>query len=276
MRSILTIAGSDSCGGAGLQADLKVFAAYGLHGACAVTCITSQNTRGVRDVFPVPSAVIGKQLAAVFEDLDIAAVKSGVLGSVAAVEAVAEKLQHHALPYVLDPVTLASTGAMLGDAGTLDECVSRLSPLATVAPPIALEPAALTGATLRDREDAAKAGRALLGTGANAVLVKGGHLADDPGTDVLVTAEAVTVYPGELIVALHTHGTGCTLASAMAAGLALGWPLPRAIVHARDFTQGAIRGGYSIGSGAGPVDPLFLFRRGGEEPWPATAVGQSA
>ena len=262
MKTVLTIAGSDSSGGAGLQADLKVFSAHGLHGASVVTCVTAQNTMDVSHVFPLPREVIDAQLDAVFDDLDVTAIKSGVLGSVGAVEVVAAHLERHPLPYVLDPVAIASSGSALGSAAVVEACAVLLFPLATLITPNALEAAALTGTQVRDRRDAETAGRALLASGGRAVLVKGGHLEDDLGTDVLVTPEGVRVYPGGRIAAIHAHGTGCVLASAIAARLALGWPLADAVSEAREYARRAIRGGYSIGEGAGPVDPLFFLRSG--------------
>jgi hydroxymethylpyrimidine/phosphomethylpyrimidine kinase len=260
VKTVLTIAGSDSGGGAGIQADLKVFAAHGLHGTCAVTCVTAQDTQRVREVFVLPGDTVSSQMAAVLDDFDVAAVKSGVLGSADVVVAVAGQVAGQPLPYVLDPVAVTSTGSQLASAQSVQACIRLLFPLATLITPNALEAAALTGMHVRDRDDAERAGRALIAGGARAVLVKGGHLVDDPGTDVLVTGDGVRAYPGELIATKNTHGTGCVLSAAIAARLGLGWPLAEAVAQAKAYTAAAIQAGYCAGSGPGPVDPLWSLR----------------
>jgi hydroxymethylpyrimidine/phosphomethylpyrimidine kinase len=269
LTAVLTIAGSDSSGGAGIQADLKALAANGVHGACVVTAVTAQNSLAVEEVFDLPAAVVEAQLHAVFADIAVRAVKSGMFGSAGAAAAIADALDGRDLPYVLDPVMVSTTGRSLLPEEALRLAVDRLFPLATLITPNALEAARLTGLAVRDRHDAERAGAALLETGCAAVLVKGGHLEHGQGTDVLVTAAGATVFPADRQTNPNTHGTGCTLASAIAAQLAHGRPLADAVDSARAYVVRAIAAGSQLGAGAGPVDPFFFLRGLGPEPWAA-------
>jgi len=260
MKTVLAIAATDSCGGAGLAADIRAIAANGAHAAIAVTAVTSQSTHSVESVYPLPAMVLHDQLRAVFSDIPVAALKSGVIGSPASAAIVAELLAPLVLPYVLDPVAVATSGGLLNAPGTTEAIVDRLFPLATLITPNAIEAAALTGFEVRTRDDAARAGRALLDSGCGAVLVKGGHLDEDDAIDVLVTRAGVHVFESPRFGNPNTHGTGCTLASAIAAHLANGHGLADAVRLGREFVAGAIRSGYAVATGPGPVDQLWSFR----------------
>jgi hydroxymethylpyrimidine/phosphomethylpyrimidine kinase len=260
---VLSIAGSDGSGGAGIQADLKTIEAAGMHAATVVTAVTAQSTRGVLRVFVLPADVVRQQLDAVLSDLRIGAIKSGMLGDADVVRAVAAGLRAAARrPYVLDPVLAASDGTPLLAADALGVLASELFPLATLVTPNAPEASRLSGVEVRTLADAERAGRRLLsgGSGPAAVLVTGGHLEDARGTDLLVTAQESIPFPGEWIDTPHTHGTGCVLSAAIAARLAAGMPLADAVGAARGFVSAAVRHGRRIGAGSGPVDPLHGLR----------------
>jgi hydroxymethylpyrimidine/phosphomethylpyrimidine kinase len=250
---ILIIAGSDSGGGAGIQADIKTVTMFGGHAMTAVTAITAQNTLGVEAVLPVPAELVLRQLDMVVDDLGVDAVKIGMIGSPATARAIAERLASLAVPIVFDPVMVASSGAALADAATV-AAFDRLSRVATVTTPNLPELEVLTMEridTLAALEDAAR--RQALGTG-KAVLAKGGHLPGDWLTDVLAEPDGlVTRWESERIDTPHTHGTGCTLASGIAVGLAEGLNLARAIARARDYVRRAIRAAPGFGAGHGPL-----------------------
>jgi hydroxymethylpyrimidine/phosphomethylpyrimidine kinase len=257
----LTIAGSDSGGGAGIQADLKTFSALGAYGASVITAITAQNTRAVTAVHPVPIDVIAAQLDAVFDDFAVAAVKIGMLGGPDVIATVADSLGDtraaRGVPIVLDPVMVAKSGAQLLPDAAVAALRARLLPLADLVTPNLPEAACLLGAAVATGEHAmAEQGRALLALGAKAVLMKGGH-ADGPRcVDLLVTADgAVLRLEAPRLSTRNTHGTGCTLSSAIAVGLARGETLPEAVKAAHAYLQGAIAAaaGLEVGSGHGPV-----------------------
>jgi hydroxymethylpyrimidine/phosphomethylpyrimidine kinase len=264
---VLTIAGSDSSGGAGIQADLKAIEACGCHAATAITAITAQNTLGVRKAEVLAPALVREQIRAVLDDLDVRAVKSGMLGDAAVVRAVAAEIaERPELPYVLDPVLVSQTGHSLFDRQALDDLRSALVPRAWLVTPNALEAGVLAGTgPVEGPEDARRAGKTLLDLGARAVLVKGGHFADRRGTDVLVTPAGVREFVAAAIDTPHTHGSGCTYSAAIAACLALGHDLADAIGRAKTFVTEAIRHGAAIGRGAGPTDPFHAWRRAAEE-----------
>lgn len=250
----LTIAGSDSGGGAGIQADLKTFAAHGVYGASVITAITAQNTRAVRAVHNVPADVVAAQLDAVLDDLPIDAVKIGMLSSADIITAVAARLQHHHVPViVLDPVMVAKSGDALLRDDAIQALIDHLLPLATLLTPNLPEAARLLGRPhIDDTEDAA---RALLEFGSGAVLLKGGHADSDAIEDVLVIRDIPTPfrYQHTRVRTLNTHGTGCTLSSAIAAELACGLPLPDAVSAAITWLHAAITHAWSLGGGHGPV-----------------------
>lgn len=269
MRIALTIAGSDSGGGAGIQADLKTFQRFGVFGTSVVTAITAQNTVGIRAVHAVPIEIIDAQLAALAEDLPPAALKSGMLGSADATRAVAAAITRYRWgPYVLDPVMVASSGARLLDPDAEIELRRRLLPLASVVTPNLEEAAALAGHPVRDAAAMERAGQALLGMGAGAALIKGGHLAEETLVDVLVTPDLVRHFEHPRIATRSTHGTGCTLSAAITAGLARrleGWtrdrPVPpdiltSVVADALEYVQRAIAGAPGLGGGIGPLNHL--------------------
>jgi len=254
MGRVLILAGSDSGGGAGIQADIKAVTMMGGFAATAITAITVQNTLGVHGVHPLPLELIAAQARAVLEDIGTDAVKTGMLGSVEVVETVAALLDEADAPAVVDPVMVAKGGhPLLPDAAV--EAVKRLMiPRAALLPPNAPEAEALTGLAVRDIDGQRRAGEALLAMGARAVLMKGGHVDGPTVIDLLMTADGETVLEAERIDTRHTHGTGCTLASACAAGLALGRPLEVAVAEAWAYVGEAIRRAPGLGGGHGPLD----------------------
>ncbi len=260
MKTVLVLAATDSCGGAGLGADIRAVAANGAHAATVVTAVTAQSSQAVKAVFPIPAGVVAAQLKAVAGDLTLSAVKSGVVGSSENVAVIAGVLTGLRAPYVLDPVAMATSGKPLANPATIDTIAARLFPLATLLTPNGLEASALTGFPVRTRDDAARAGRALLASGCGAVLVKGGHLEEEDAVDVLITRDSVSVFASPRLAQPNTHGTGCTLASAIAARLANGYELAEAVRLGREFVRRAIQAGYRVGAGPGPVDQLWALR----------------
>ncbi len=267
--TVLTIAGSDSSGGAGIQADLKAIAANGGYGASVITAITAQNTVGVTAAETVSPALLTAQLDAVFDDLQIAAVKTGMLADAGTIEIVAEALEVRRPPaLVCDPVMISKSGHPLLPPDCADLLARRLLPLADLVTPNVAEVTALTGLEPRDAAEAEEAGRRLLRLGARAVLVKGGHLAGDPATDVLVQPTGSRRFPGTMHQTRHTHGTGCTYSAAIATWLARGVDLVEAVGRSKRFIDHAIRHGLEVGRGHGPTDPFFFMRSNEEgEAW---------
>lgn len=253
----LTIAGSDSGGGAGVQADLKTFSALGVYGASVLTALTAQNTRAVTAVHRVPPEMVRAQLDAVFDDLAVAAVKIGMLASADLIEVVAQHLHGRTVPVVVDPVMVAKSGDALLEDGAVAALRARLLPLASVLTPNLPEAARLLGvAPAADEPAMLEQGRALLALGAHAVLMKGGHARGEQCIDLLVSADAPPLrFVAPRQSTRNTHGTGCTLSSAIAAGLASGMSLPDACARAHAYLQGAIRAAdqLAVGSGHGPV-----------------------
>ena len=258
---LLSIAGSDSGGGAGVQADLKTFAALGCFGTSAITALTAQNTTGVRAIHPVPLDMLAAQIDAVVEDIGVDAVKIGMLHSAPTIETVAAALARHDLrQVVLDPVMVATSGAALIDPSAIAALVRLLFPRALLVTPNLDEAAMLVGRTLHTEADMAAAAQQLLDMGARAVLLKGGHLAGDTVADLLLQAGAPPLWlRAPRIATPNTHGTGCTLSSAIAAYLALGDDLPLAVQQARDFVRAALAAGASVrtGAGSGPLNHGF-------------------
>ncbi|QXQ08440.1 bifunctional hydroxymethylpyrimidine kinase/phosphomethylpyrimidine kinase [Sphingosinicellaceae bacterium] len=249
---ILIVAGSDSSGGAGIQADLRTVQALGGYGMTAITAVTVQNTLGVSGVHAVPPAVVAAQMRACLDDIGADAVKIGMLGGADVIAAVAEVLAGLKIPVVLDPVMVAKGGAVL----LADDAVAalmRLLPLATIVTPNAPELAALSGTEIEDEADMLLAAQELLGQGVRAVLAKGGHLEGDEVADWLVTRAGQVRFAGPRIDTRHTHGTGCTLASALAVGLARGLGLEDASRQARDYVHQAILAAPGFGGGHGPL-----------------------
>jgi hydroxymethylpyrimidine/phosphomethylpyrimidine kinase len=259
----LTIAGSDSGGGAGIQADLKTFEAFGVFGTTVITAVTAQNTLGVSAVHPVPGEIVTAQLDALAADLPPAALKTGMLATADLIERVAERIAAHRWnPYVLDPVLVATSGDRLLDAGAERAMLERLVPLTAIVTPNLHEAAVLTGRPVRTVDDMHRAGDAMLAAGAVSVLVKGGHLEGNVLTDVLVSCSGTRLFTRPRIETRHTHGTGCTLSASLTACLALGMGLEDAVGTALDYVARAIAAAPGLGAGHGPLG----FKAAGSAP----------
>jgi hydroxymethylpyrimidine/phosphomethylpyrimidine kinase len=251
----LTIAGSDSGAGAGIQADLKTFAALGVYGLTVITAITAQNTVGVRAVQEIDLDVIRAQLDAVAEDFSIGALKTGMRSSAAIIETVAAGIQRHRLrPLVVDPVMIAKSGDRLLREDAVEALRRRLLPLAAVVTPNIPEAEVLAGRPIRTRDDRLVAARTIMELGAHAVVIKGGHSDDDPIVDVLVDGDGVREFSAPRIATTSTHGTGCTFSAAISAGLARGLDLQRAVADARDYVSRALASAPGLGHGHGPLN----------------------
>jgi hydroxymethylpyrimidine/phosphomethylpyrimidine kinase len=255
MRTVLTIAGSDSGGGAGIQADLKTFAAYGVFGLTAVTAVTAQNTVTVTRVFPLPPDVVTAQIDAVVSDFPVGATKIGMLATAGIAAAVAAALERHGLsPVVLDPVMVAKGGSRLLDDSAVAIVRDRLVRLSDVITPNVPEAEALTGLRIASVDDLRPAAVRLIALGARAAIVKGGHL-EGPAVDLLYDGQAFTLLPADRIPGRHTHGTGCTFSAALAARLAEGDRLIDAARTAKAYVTRAIARAPGLGHGAGPLGP---------------------
>ena len=250
---VLIVAGSDSGGGAGVQADIKTVTMLGGYAATAITAITVQNTLGVSAVELLAPELVAAQMRAVIDDIGADIIKLGMLGDAAIIAAVADVCAAARLPVVLDPVMVAKGGAALLADDAVTALLTRLVPLAAVVTPNTPELAALTGAPIEDEADVVLAAQELLGAGAGAVLAKGAHLDGDEIADWLVTASLQRRFADRRIDSRHTHGTGCTLASALAVSLAQGLSLIEATARARGFVQDAIRAAPGLGGGHGPL-----------------------
>jgi hydroxymethylpyrimidine/phosphomethylpyrimidine kinase len=255
VKIALTIAGSDSGGGAGIQADLKTFHQFGVFGTCVITAVTAQNTLGVQAWEPVSVGLVIRQLEAVAADLPAGAVKSGMLGAAATVDALATVMERQRFPnYVLDPVMVATSGDRLLERDAEQLIARRLVPLATLVTPNLDEAAILVGDTVRTVAAMERAARTLVRLGAKAALVKGGHLTGGEAVDVLVADGQARHFAHPRLETISTHGTGCTLSAAVTAGLALGRPLERAVSDALDFVHRAIAAAPGLGAGHGPLN----------------------
>jgi len=262
----LTIAGSDSGGGAGIQADLKTFAALGVHGMSAITAITAQNTVGVTAVQGIDPEVVRAQIDAVVEDIGVDVAKTGMLYSAEIINIVAEEAERYRLTMVVDPVMIAKSGASLLKIEAVDTLIRRLLPLATVVTPNAMEAQAISKRKISTLDDAKKAAKEIAGLGAKAVVIKGGHIdSGDRVTDVLYLEERFETYEGQRVDTKNTHGTGCVFASAIAAGLAIGKPLGEAVGIAKEFVERAIIFGLDVGQGYGPVNPTATLHNNAEK-----------
>jgi hydroxymethylpyrimidine/phosphomethylpyrimidine kinase len=254
-RLVLSIAGSDSGGGAGIQADIKTVMALGGYAATAITAVTAQNTNGVDGVVLMQADFVRQQIDVVLSDLGADAIKIGMLGNAQIIRAVADILTRAtAAPIVLDTVMVAKGGAALLDPDAVSTLRARLMPIAAVITPNVAEAEALTGLAITDLAGARRAAGQLLGQGARAVLIKGGHLPGENATDLLLTAQGETLFSLPRIETRHTHGTGCTLSSAIAIGLAQGHPLADAVRRAKLYVQRAIATAPGLGHGYGPLN----------------------
>jgi hydroxymethylpyrimidine/phosphomethylpyrimidine kinase len=259
----LTVAGSDSGGGAGIQADLKTFAAFGVYGASAITAITAQNTIGVRAIHEVPAAVVAAQIDAVLEDIGADAAKTGMLSSVEIIETVADRLRAHAVAaLVVDPVMVAKSGDRLLHEDAVQALRELLLPLAAIVTPNAPEATVLSGIDVVDLASAREAARRIHDLGPAVVVVKGGHLGGDTSDDLVFDGSSFEVLSGRRVATRHTHGTGCTFSAAIAAGLARGLPPLEAVREARVYLQGAIEHAEPLGGGHGPVNHLWRLSNG--------------
>jgi hydroxymethylpyrimidine/phosphomethylpyrimidine kinase len=250
---VLTVAGSDSGGGAGIQADLKTMLALGAHGMSVITAITAQNSVGVQGAWELPVEAVRAQYRSVVDDIGVQAVKTGMLASPALVTAVADLLADAPAPVVVDPVSVSKHGDRLLADDALDAVRTRLLPLATVTTPNLNEVAELTGVTVTDEAGMRHAADRLLAYGPRWVLVKGGHLPGE-AADLLTDGDQEHWLRTPRHDNRHTHGTGCTLASAVAVGLARGLAVPEAVRQAKEYVTGAIAAGFALGAGIGPVD----------------------
>jgi hydroxymethylpyrimidine/phosphomethylpyrimidine kinase len=259
---VLIIAGSDSGGGAGVQADIKTVTMLGGYAATAITAITVQNTLGVSDIARLPVELVLAQAQAVLNDIGADAIKTGMLGGRKMVEAVAAFLDTaQGIPVVVDPVMIAKGGQALLSHKALDVVLNLLVPRAALLTPNAPEAEALTGIMVADLDGQRRAGEALLALGARAVLIKGGHIPGEQVVDLLLTASGETLLEGPRLDTRHTHGTGCTLASACATGLAQGMTLEAAVARAWAYTAEAIRQAPGLGGGNGPLDHGWPLRK---------------
>jgi hydroxymethylpyrimidine/phosphomethylpyrimidine kinase len=256
---VLTVAGSDSGGGAGIQADLKTMHAFGVHGMSVVAAVTAQNSVGVQGYWELPVEAVRAQLDSVLDDLGADAVKTGMLASPTLVEAVAERLAGVAAPVVVDPVGVSKHGDALLAPEAVETLRDRLLPVATVVTPNLPEVTMLTGVEVTSPDQLRKAAEALRALGPSWVLVKGGHLRGE-AVDLLFDGEREWRFSDERLDNRHTHGTGCTLASALASRLAFGDDVPTAVAAAKRYVTGAIRAGYALGAGVGPVDHAWQTR----------------
>lgn len=257
----LTIAGSDSGGGAGIQADLKTFAAMGVYGASAITAVTAQNTLEVRDWLAMPADLVAQQIDAVLSDIGADAVKTGMLPNAAVIRTVAEKLRQHGVTnLVVDPVMIAKGGHALIDDTATEAMIEHLAPLASVITPNLPEAEAIAGVTIGSWDDAKEAARRIVAMGARSVVVKGGHFENEPtSTDLYYDGHAFREYNAIRVRSKNTHGTGCTFASGIAAGLARGATMTEAIATAKSFVTLAIQHSFSIGHGHGPVHHFYRY-----------------
>lgn len=259
---VLIVAGSDSGGGAGIQADIKAVTMMGAYAATAISALTAQDTTAVHEVFPVSADFVARQMEVVLDDIGADAIKIGMLATAEIVEAVADVIQAKAadVPLVVDPVMLATSGGRLLAGDATGALISRLLSRATIVTPNLPEAEVLVERAIAGKQDMEEAGRRIMDLGAKAVLVKGGHMTGDRLVDVLVTGDGVHHFENERMETTNTHGTGCTLASAIAAGLAQNMPLKAAVERARAYVLEAIRLAPGYGQGHGPLnhfDPVI-------------------
>lgn len=261
----LTVAGSDSGAGAGIQADLKTFAALGVYGCSTITCLTAQNTQGVQDLHPVPAAFVEAQMRSVLSDMPVAVIKTGMLANSEIIHALAVTYDCcYPVPLVVDPVMVATSGDPLLAKDAVSALIEELLPRASLITPNLQEAAALLGEQpAQNISEMRSQAERLMALGAQAVLIKGGHGESGEVTDLLISPAGVETFTKPRIDTRNTHGTGCTLASAIAAGLAQGLVLPQAVSQARDFLQGALMAAVpqTLGAGSGPVEHFYQFKR---------------
>ncbi len=264
MKNLLTIAGSDSSGGAGIQADLKTFAAHGTFGMSVITAVTAQNTCGVRTVQDIDSAVVQAQIEAVFDDIRVDAVKIGMVSRIDIIKTIAACLRKYAPKIiVVDPVMISKSGYPLLAPEACETLIKELLPLATLVTPNLPEAEVIAGMKITSEKDMLPAAEKIVSLGAKAVLVKGGHL-EDTADDLLYDGKEVKCFAGKRINNKNTHGTGCTLSSSLAANLAMGMSLEEAVAASKAYVAEAIAHGIALGSGCGPTHHFVdLYRKAG-------------
>jgi len=264
MKHCLTIAGSDSCGGAGIQADLKAFSAHGTYGMSVITAITAQNTQGVFDVQDIKPSVIEHQIEAIFDDIEVHAIKIGMVSRPQTIEIIAQTLKKYSLPpLVIDPVMISKSGYDLLQPEAKKALIEILLPMATLITPNLPEAEVIVGYKIDDLESMKRSAIDLHKLGCKYVLVKGGHLAND-ATDVLYDGSEFYIFEGKRFHTVNTHGTGCTISSAIAANLAKGLHVKDAVGLAKAYIEKAIKHGFSIGHGVGPVHHFYeLYKKAG-------------
>ena len=260
MKTALSIAGSDSCGGAGIQADIKTMTMNGVYAMTAITALTAQNTTGVRAIQEATPAFLKEQLDAVFEDIFPDAVKIGMVSSSDLIRVIAERLRHYgAKNIVVDPVMVATSGSSLMKTDAVQTLIDELLPLSTVITPNIPEGEILSGEKIESKDDMERAAKRIGDTYGCAVLLKGGHRVND-ANDLLYAGGEMQWFEGKRIDNPNTHGTGCTLSSAIACGLARGLDLGDAVVAAKDYLTGCLRAGLDLGRGSGPLDHMWAYR----------------
>lgn len=265
LRTALSIAGSDCSGGAGIQADLKTFSANGVFGMSVVTSVVAENTSRVISIENISTGVIADQIDAVFEDIEVNAVKIGMLSDTDRIGVVAQKLQQYRPPFVVvDPVMIAKGGHALMESSALSMLIARIIPLSTVLTPNIPEAEAITGMTIHNREQMQQAARRIISMGARNVIIKGGHLSEDEeAEDILYDGRAFRSFVTRRIPTKNTHGTGCTFSSAITAGLAKGLTVEQAVEAAKAYVQTAIEHALEIGKGHGPTNHFYeLYKKG--------------
>ena len=261
IKQVLTIAGSDSGGGAGIQADIKAMSANGVFAMSVITAVTAQNTEEVTDVFELPTSIVAAQIDAVFDDFDVASVKTGMLSSAAIVETVAKMLKpQNVTNLVVDPVMISKSGHPLLKPDAIEAMKQQLFPLALLVTPNIHEAQQLSGIEIKTLADARHAAKIIHAFGCTHVLIKGGHLPADRATDLLYDGRYFNVFKGEFIETPHTHGTGCTFASAIAAHLARGKSMNDAVQTAKTYLTEAIRHSLAIGHGTGPTNHFYFLQ----------------
>lgn len=264
MKKVLTIAGSDSSGGAGIQADLKTFSAHGVFGMSVITAVTAQNTQGVFAVQDIDSEVIVKQIQAIFDDIEVDGVKIGMVSKIPTIEVISEQLQrYNPVNIVVDPVMVSTSGYHLLNQDAEEALIKKLLPLATLVTPNIPEAEVMTKRSISTLKDMEEAAQMIYQMGARNVLLKGGHL-EDSSTDILFNGEEYTYYSASRIQTKNTHGTGCTLSSAITSNLALGYDIAQAVKEAKEYITTAIQHSLAIGKGVGPTHHFYtLYKKAG-------------
>lgn len=266
LKQVLTIAGSDSGGGAGIQGDIKAMSANGVFALSVITAVTAQNTEEVTDVFELPVSIIAAQLDAVFDDFEISAVKTGMLSSAAVISTVVRLLKPQQVgQLVVDPVMISKSGQALLKPEAVEALTKDLFPLALLVTPNVHEAQQLSGVEIKTLADARRAAKVIAQFGCRHVLIKGGHLIAERGTDLLYDGRFFQIYKGEFIDTTHTHGTGCTFASAITAQLARGKSVPDAVQAAKTYVTEAIRHSLAIGHGKGPTNHFYFLQGNGAQ-----------